>query len=85
MAPRMDISSCLFIFYFVRLTICNKYSYDIMTFISIHTIIICVVFFDVYMRRTRLCRLNPGVTHHLNIIETRQNQKLKLPNNHFIM
>jgi hypothetical protein len=52
----------IFIFYFVRLPLCNKYSDYIMTFISIHFIIICVVFFGVYMRCTRLCPLNPGVT-----------------------
>jgi hypothetical protein len=33
-----------------------------MTFISIHSVIICVVFFGAYMRRTRLYPLNPGVT-----------------------
>jgi hypothetical protein len=32
------------------------------TFISIHSVIICVVFFGAYMRRTRLYPLNPGVT-----------------------
>jgi hypothetical protein len=51
----------IFIFYFVRLPLCNKYSDDIVTFISIHSIIICVVFFDAYMRCTRLYPLNPGV------------------------
>jgi hypothetical protein len=52
----------IFTFYFVRLPLCNKYSDDIVTFISIHSIIICVVFFAAYMRCTRLCPLNPGVT-----------------------
>jgi hypothetical protein len=52
----------IFIFYFVRLQLCNKYSDYIVTFISIHSIIICVVFFGAYMRCTRLCSLNPGVT-----------------------
>jgi hypothetical protein len=52
----------IFIFYFVRLPLCNKYSDDIVTFISIHSVIICVVFFGAYMRCTRLCLLNPGVT-----------------------
>jgi hypothetical protein len=33
-----------------------------MTFISMHSIIICVVFSSAYMRCTRLCYLNPGVT-----------------------
>jgi hypothetical protein len=31
-------------------------------FISIHSVIICVVFFGAYMRCTRLCPLNSGVT-----------------------
>jgi hypothetical protein len=31
-------------------------------FISIHSVIICVVFFGTYMRCTRLCPLNSGVT-----------------------
>jgi hypothetical protein len=52
----------IFIFYFVRLLLCNKYFYDIVTFISIHSVIICVVFFGAYMRHTRLYPLNPGVT-----------------------
>jgi hypothetical protein len=52
----------IFIFYFVRLPLCNKYSNNIMTFISIHSVIICVVFFGAYMRCTRLCPLNPSVT-----------------------
>jgi hypothetical protein len=33
-----------------------------MAFISMHSIIICVVFSGAYMRCTRLCSLNPGVT-----------------------
>jgi hypothetical protein len=53
----------IFIFYFVRLPLCNKYSDVIVTFISIHSVIICVVFFGAYMRCTRLCPLNPGVTN----------------------
>jgi hypothetical protein len=52
----------IFIFYFVRLPLCNKYSDDSVTFISIHSVIICVVFFGTYMRCTRLYLLNPGVT-----------------------
>jgi hypothetical protein len=52
----------ILIFYFVRLPLCNKYFDDIVTFISIHSVIICVVFFGAYMRCTRLCPLNPGVT-----------------------
>jgi hypothetical protein len=52
----------IFIFYFVRLLLCNKYSDYIMTFISIHFVIIYVVFFGACMKCTRLCSLNPGVT-----------------------
>jgi hypothetical protein len=33
-----------------------------MTFISMHSIIICVVFSSAYVRCTQLCSLNPGVT-----------------------
>jgi hypothetical protein len=33
-----------------------------MTFIYMHSVIICVVFSGAYMRCTRLCSLNPGVT-----------------------
>jgi hypothetical protein len=62
MAPRMDLVRFIFIFYFVRLLLCNKYSDYIVTFISIHSVIICVVFFGAYMRCTRLCPLNLGVT-----------------------
>jgi hypothetical protein len=61
MAPRMDFSS-IFIFYFVRLPLCNKYSDYIVTFISIHSVTIWVVFFGAYMRCTRLCPINLGVT-----------------------
>jgi hypothetical protein len=63
MALRMDFSYFIFIFYFVRLPLCNKYSDVIMTFISIHSVIIYVVFFGAYMRCTRLYPLNPGVTN----------------------
>jgi hypothetical protein len=49
----------IFIFYYVRLSLCNKYSDYIVTFFSIHSVIICVVFFGVYMRCTRLCPLKP--------------------------
>jgi hypothetical protein len=40
-----------------------------MTFISIHSIIIYVVFFGACMRCTRLCSLKPGVTRtkHIDI------------------
>jgi hypothetical protein len=52
----------MFIFYFVRLPLCNIYSDYIVTFISIHSVIIYVVFFGACMRCTRLCSLKPGVT-----------------------
>jgi hypothetical protein len=52
----------IFIFYFVRLPLCNKYSDVIVTFISINSVIIYVVFFGACMRCTRLYSLNPGVT-----------------------
>jgi hypothetical protein len=47
----------MFIFYFVRLPLCNIYYDYIVTFISIHSVIIYVVFFGC----TRLCPLKPGV------------------------
>jgi hypothetical protein len=50
----------IFIFYFVSLPLCNKYSDYIVTFISIHSVIIYVVFFGACMRYTRLCPLKPG-------------------------
>jgi hypothetical protein len=40
----------IFIIYFLRLPLCNKYSDDIVTFISIHSVIIYVVFFGACMR-----------------------------------
>jgi hypothetical protein len=49
----------IFIFYFLRLPLCNKYSDCIVTFISIHSVIIYVVFFGACMRCTRLCSLKP--------------------------
>jgi hypothetical protein len=52
----------IFIFYFVRLPLCNKCYDYIVTFISIHYVIIYVVFFGACMRCTRLCPLKPGVT-----------------------
>jgi hypothetical protein len=52
----------MFIFYFVRLPLCIIYSDYIVTFISIHSVIIYVVFFGTCMRCTRLCSLKPGVT-----------------------
>jgi hypothetical protein len=57
------------IFYFVRLSLCNKYSDYIVTFISIHSVIICVVFFGPYMRCTRLCPLKLGVTCKMTFAE----------------
>jgi hypothetical protein len=59
----------IFIFYFVRLPLCYKYSDYIVTFISIHSVIICVVFFGAYMRCSRLCPLNPGVTGSSNPLD----------------
>jgi hypothetical protein len=56
----------IFIFYFVRLPLCNKYSNVIVTFISIHSVIY-VVFFGACMRCTRLCSLNPGVTQQAEL------------------
>jgi hypothetical protein len=38
------LDPCILIFYFVRLPLCNKYSDVIVTFISIHSVIIYVVF-----------------------------------------
>jgi hypothetical protein len=39
-------------------------------FISIHSVIICVVFFGTYMRCTRLYPLNPGVTIYCCTVST---------------
>jgi hypothetical protein len=50
----------IFIFYFVRLPLCNKYSDYIVIFISMHSVIIYVVFFGACIRCTRLCPLKPG-------------------------
>jgi hypothetical protein len=52
----------IFIFYFVSLPLCNKYSDYIVTFISIHSVVIYVVFFGACMRCNRLCPLKSGVT-----------------------
>jgi hypothetical protein len=45
------------------------------TFISIHLVIVCVIFFDAHMRRTRVYPFNPGVTIYLpstvNLNQTR--------------
>jgi hypothetical protein len=60
---RMILSSCyIYHFIFVRLPLCNNYSDYIVSFISIHSVIIYIVFFGTCMRCTRLCSLNPGVT-----------------------
>jgi hypothetical protein len=59
---RWTLVRFIFIFCFIILPLCNKYSDDIITFIFIHSVIICVVLFDVYMRYTRNCPLNTGVT-----------------------
>jgi hypothetical protein len=53
----------IFILYFVRLSLCNKYYDYIVTFISIRSAIIYVVFFGTCMRCTRLCPLKPRVLH----------------------
>jgi hypothetical protein len=58
---RWILDPVIFIFYFVRLLLCNKYSDYIVTFISIHSVIIYVAF-GACMRCTRLCPLKPGVT-----------------------
>jgi hypothetical protein len=52
----------IFIVYFVRLPLCNKYSDVTVTYFSIHSVIIYVVFFGACMSCTRLCLLNSGVT-----------------------
>jgi hypothetical protein len=53
-----------FIFYFVRLPLCNNY-FMILWHLSLYTLLLYVLFFlDAHMRRTRLCPLNPGVTHN---------------------
>jgi hypothetical protein len=69
LTPRMDFSSIYI--YFVRLPLCNKYSDYIVTFISIHSVIIYVVFFGACMRWTRLCPLKLGVTVFLCVLATR--------------
>jgi hypothetical protein len=44
LVPRIDLVCFIFIIYFVSLPLCNKYFDYIVTFISIHSVIICVVF-----------------------------------------
>jgi hypothetical protein len=65
MAPWMILSLFCTYLLFLRLLQCNKYSDVIVTFMSIHSVIIYVVFFGACMRCTRLCSLNPGVTEAL--------------------
>jgi hypothetical protein len=50
----------IFIFYFVRAPLCNKYSDYIVTFISIHSVIIYVVFFGACMRCISLLFIKTG-------------------------
>jgi hypothetical protein len=57
---RQEWSLVHFIFIFVRLPLCNKYSDVIVIFISIHFCITYVVFFGACMICTRLCSLKPG-------------------------
>jgi hypothetical protein len=66
----------IFIIYFVSLPLCNKYSDYIVTFISIHSVIIYVVFFGTCMRCTRLCSLKPGVTALVNSFAGLQKRRL---------
>jgi hypothetical protein len=50
-----------------------------MTFISIHSVIIYVVFFGACMRCTRLCSLKPGVTRrHENRSDKKVFERLRL-------
>jgi hypothetical protein len=48
------------------------------TFISIHSVIIYVFFFDACMRCTRLCPLNPGVTGQLWLVEDLEDSSILL-------
>jgi Fe-S cluster biogenesis protein NfuA len=48
------------------------------TFISIHSVIIYVVFFGACMRCTRLCSLKPGVTKALGISFYRYKEVIQL-------
>jgi hypothetical protein len=48
-----------------------------MTFISMHSVIICVVFSGAYMRCTRLSSLNSGVTPAVS------DQRLGAPNSEY--
>jgi hypothetical protein len=61
-APRMDFRSCYIYLLFCKTSAINKYSDYIVTFISIHSVIIYVVFFGACMRCTWLCPIKLGVT-----------------------
>jgi hypothetical protein len=61
MAPRNNYYFALLLsFIFVRL---YRYVIMIVTFISIHLVIICVVLFGTHMRHTRLYPINLGLPH----------------------
>jgi hypothetical protein len=62
----------IFIFYPVRFPLRNKYSDYIVTFISIHSVVICLVLFGAYIRCTRLYPLNSGVTRDLSADSSHQ-------------
>jgi hypothetical protein len=78
LAPRMVLSLFYNYLYFVRLPLCNKYLDYIVTFISIHSVIIYVVFFGACMRCTRLCPLNPGVTESFEMLKQKLTTTLVL-------
>jgi hypothetical protein len=59
LAPRMDFRSCYIYLYFVRFRYVIN-TLIIVTFISIHSVIICVVFFGTCIRCTQLCSLKLG-------------------------
>jgi hypothetical protein len=61
----------IFIFYFVRLPLYNKYSDYVVTFISIYSVIIYVVFFGACMRCTRLCFFKFGCDKILSPLDGR--------------
>jgi hypothetical protein len=62
LAPRMDFSLIYIYILFCKTSAMYKYFDYIVTFISIHSVIIYVVLFSACMRCIRLCPLNPGVT-----------------------
>jgi hypothetical protein len=55
----MDVRSCYIYILFCKTSVNTLIN---LTFISIHSVIIYVVFFGACMRCTRLCSLKPGVT-----------------------